>query len=404
MCKDFLKSSAAWMQRTHHWLLAMFISVFLVAACANVGSGPRGSAAASANATSAAARAVIDAVLSGATLTAQHTPPDEGTSEPLTTVSGEPTATKTPALAPTATPTPDAAATAASVTRTMDAAVAATLTAQEAEKERMATAIAATLTAQPTPTFTRALTPTRRPPPTATPTSAPVINRFGVGYSVLGREIEVVEIGQGERHIVFIGGMHAGSAPSTVALAGRAASYFANNPHEIPANMTVSFILNANPDARHAPGKLEGRLNANGVDLNRNWDCEWQSQAKWRDKTVSGGSAPFSEPETSSLVGYLLSRATTAVVFWEAKMENGQVSAGGCGERSLASQPLANLYGNAAGYTVQPWSWYPVNGDASNWLDSQGIAAVSVLTLDYTTVDWQNNLHGMRAVINAYSR
>jgi hypothetical protein len=302
-------------------------------------------------------------------------------------------------------------ATATAQAQEIAAAVAATLAAQPtatpdwaatqaAEEQRMAAAIAATLTAQPTATFTPP--PTATPRPRATPTPPPAVNRYSIGSSALGRSLEVVEIGSGGRTLLLVGGLHAGFAPSTVSLAQQAADYFSANPHEVPRGLTLSILLNANPDASYAPGRLEGRLNANGVDLNRNWDCDWQPQAKWRDNTVSGGSAPLSEPETQALAAYILNRSTAAVVFWEAKMENGQVSAGGCGDRSLASQPFAESYGQAAGYLVEPWTWYPVNGDAANWLDRQGIPAISVLLLDYERVDWENNLRGIRSLLDNY--
>ena len=203
---------------------------------------------------------------------------------------------------------------------------------------------------------------------------------------------------------LFVGGLHAGSAPSTVALARQAAEHFRSRPEEVPSSVTLVIVLNANPDALRAPGKLEGRLNAAGVDLNRNWECEWQAQAKWREHTVSGGGAPFSEPETRAMLDYVTGGRAVAVIFWEAKMETGQVSAGGCGDRSLASQPLAELYGGGAGYTVEPWAWYPVNGDAANSLDLRGIPAASVLLRDYEDADWQNNLRGILAVLEAYGR
>jgi len=336
-------------------------------------------------------------------------------------------------LAAQPTATPDWAATSTAQAHEVATAIAATLTAQPtstpnlaatstAQAYEVATAIAATLTAQPTVTPNLAATQsaqrsvlqtavaatlTAQPPPaaTATATAMPQVSRLQViGTSAAGRPIEVVEIGNGDRRIIFVGGLHAGSAPSTAALAQQAADYFRSHSAAVPDAVKLAVVLNANPDAVRAPGKLEGRLNAAGVDLNRNWDCEWQAQAKWRDHTVSGGSAPFSEMETQALLNYITGGGAVAVIFWEAKMETGQVSAGGCGERSLVSQPLADIYGGATGYTVDPWAWYPVNGDAANSLDKRGIPAASVLLRDYEDTDWPLNLRGILAVMEAYAR
>jgi hypothetical protein len=387
------------------------------------------------DATAIAAQSIIDSALHATNTPAPSlldvTPPSTVSTAPTSTPAPAPTATPpltatpdaaateqalaaavatalaaTQAAQPTA--TPDHAATATAQTQAIETAIAATLTAQPtatpnlaatqaAQTARLETAVAATLTAQPRPTATR----------TATPTSTPTVPRsreLVIGASVNGRSIEVVEIGSGERKIIFVGGLHAGSAPSTAALARQSADYFRSRPEEVPNRVTLSIVLNANPDAPRAPGKLEGRLNATGVDLNRNWDCEWQAQAKWRDHTVSGGSAPFSEPETQALLNYITGGGAVAVIFWEAKMETGQVSAGGCGERSLVSQPLAEVYGGATGYTVDPWAWYPVNGDAANSLDKRGIPAASVLLRDYEETDWSLNLRGILAVLEAYGR
>jgi hypothetical protein len=40
-----------------------------------------------------------------------------------------------------------------------------------------------------------------------------------------------------------------------------------------------------------------------------------------------------------------------------------------------------------------------LNGDATNWLDAQGIPAIAVLLPDYTGPDWFPNLEAMEAVL-----
>ena len=333
--------------------------------------------------------------------------PPVGTIVSLLTPFSTATPTATITLTAQPTTTPDHVATQNAEAYRLETAVAAALTAQptttpdhvatqNAETYRLETAVAAALTAQPTTT-----------PDTTTPYSAPALIypvTVVIGYSVLNKPIPVTRIGNGSNHIVFVGGLHSGYAPSTVDLAKRTIEHFTNNPTEIPPNSTIYIVPNINPDSVYSPGIIEGRFNANNVDLNRNWDCNWTPEPKFRDVTISGGTSPFSEPETQALRDYLMKINPAAVIFWEAKMPSGWASPGGCYSASNASEPLAAAYGNAAGYVVGEFEAYAINGDASNWLDNRGIPAASVLILDYKNVDWANNLNGITAVLEKYGR
>ncbi len=258
----------------------------------------------------------------------------------------------------------------------------------------------------PEPTVTALPSQTPITAATATVDRSPLIST--IGGSVLGKDIVTVRFGSGSNVIIFIGGLHAGSAPSTVSLAENTISYFTENPDLIPATVSLYVIPNANPDSPYAPGDLSGRLNANRVDLNRNWDCEWTEDARWRGNVVpgSGGPAPFSEPETRALRAFILQINPAVVVFWEARHQDGLSSPGACGQRSLVSQRPAEIYGFAAGYDVDDYEAntnQPLNGDGANWIDQQGIPAFAVLLREYESIDWNNNLAGMRAILDHYA-
>jgi serine/threonine-protein kinase len=242
--------------------------------------------------------------------------------------------------------------------------------------------------------------------PTATSDLGP--ERSVVGETVLGTPMEIVRFGAGPKTIVFVGGLHAGAAPSTVSLAQRAIIYFTDNPQVIPPMVTLYVIPNANPDSPYAPGELAGRLNANSVDLNRNWDCRWTENATWRGNVIqgSGGPAPFSEPETQALRDFILDYRPAVIVFWEARAQDGLSSPGTCGSRPLVSLRPAEIYGIAAGYPIADFEDLTnqvLNGDGTNWIDQQGIPAIAVLLPEYENVDWNNNLAGMRAILDAYA-
>ncbi|MCA9978553.1 MAG: protein kinase [Anaerolineales bacterium] len=271
--------------------------------------------------------------------------------------------------------------------------------------------VAPTITPLPTltplPSATATLEPTVTAVPSPTPTAGPT--SLIVGYSVNNRPIEAVRFGSGSQVVLFIGGLHAGFAPATVSLANRAITHFTVTPEDVPQGVTLYIIRNASPDSPNVTGELEGRLNANGVDLNRNWDCRWEADAKFRGVVVpdSGGPRPFSEPETAALRDFILEIDPVAVVFWEARATDGLSSPGACGTRSLVSAPLSQVYGVAAGYQIGDFenlTNQEINGDGTNWLDDQGIPAIAVLLPEYAEEDWFNNLEGIRAVLARYAR
>lgn len=267
-----------------------------------------------------------------------------------------------------------------------------------------------TLTPSATPTKTPTPTPSRTPVPTRTstpsPTPDPGPETIQIGMSFLGKPIEAVRFGFGANVVVFVGGLHAGFTPATVRLAELSTTYFTENLEEIPPQVTVYVVRSANPDSvAGSVGVLSGRLNGNGVDLNRNWSCRWQANPIWagRPEASVGGLEPLSEPETSSLSEFFTTLNPVAVVVWLARVPNGLVSAGGCGSRPEVSEDLAIIYGSASGILVDSYEeeFESVSGDVTNDLDSRGIPAISVILSDYSEEDWESNLRGILAVVQA---
>lgn len=260
--------------------------------------------------------------------------------------------------------------------------------------EDVPVAVISTLPADtPTPT------PTAVPP---TPYPTPAI--LEIGRSVQDTPLTAVRFGGGERAVVLIGGLHAGFAPGSVQLAEELIAYFQEHLDEIPPEVSLFIIANANPDSAAAPGQLPGRLNGNGVDLNRNWDCRWTADPPWAGtpQIGMGGAAPFSEPEVQALADFIRQQAAQAVVFWQGRAALGLSSPGACGEESLVSRPLARAYGVAADYRIADFESLvnqEVNGDATNWLDAQGIPAISVLLTDYRVSDFERNLPAVLSVM-----
>jgi eukaryotic-like serine/threonine-protein kinase len=272
---------------------------------------------------------------------------------------------------------------------------------------------------EPPPPPTDAPPPTEPPPtetpepPTPTPPSSPTPSRgpeeIEIGRSAGGKSLVIVRFGDGPNKVVLVGGINAGFAPGGVSLAQRAITYFSENLQQVPDSTTLYIMASLSPDATYDPGKINGRFNANGVDLNRNWDCLWSPNPGILGQTVTGGGGtrPFSEPEAAALRDFIRQEAPRAVIFWTARARDGLSSPGSCGNRTTVSDRLAQVYGIAAGYQIADFEAITnttLNGDATNWLDQEGIPAISVLLPDYTDPDWSNNLAAIRAVMDNFGR
>ncbi len=257
----------------------------------------------------------------------------------------------------------------------------------------------------------------RKPEPAApTETAGPV--RKVIGTSVEGRVIEAFTYGSGSQHLAFVGGIHGGYEWNSVLLAYEFMDYLAANPTSTPANIRVTIIPNANPDGvftvigkegRFALSDVPagetaaGRFNANGVDLNRNFDCKWQPEATWRGTPVSAGTAAFSEPETAALRDFVVSQKPAAVVFWHSQAN--AVYASECRGGILPkTRELMTAYASAAGYkAIDTFDAYPVTGDVEGWLASMSIPAITVELSSHETLEWEKNLAGFRAVLSSYT-
>lgn len=253
--------------------------------------------------------------------------------------------------------------------------------------------------------------PQPAPPTPLAPGTASVI-----GYSTGGLPIESYTFGDGPTRVAFIGGIHGGTEWNTILLAYTAIDYFTKHPAIIPPALTVQIVPAANPDGQRLVtgswGRFQvndvravagGRFNQNGVDLNRNWGCDWAAEAWWGAVKTSGGTAPFSEPETKVLRDFFVNDwqgrgAVQGVIFWHSAVPG--VFAGGCTGKYAPAERLAAAYAGAAAYPYgKRFTQYPITGDATNWLTSQHIPAIIVELATQTSTEWPQNRAGMLAVL-----
>lgn len=248
---------------------------------------------------------------------------------------------------------------------------------------------------------------------------SPKIQHEIIGYSVEGREIECYTFGNKEKLLVLVGGIHGGYEWNSSLLAWEFIDYLELNPEFIPKSLSVAIIPTLNPDGLfkaiskegrftvadiRAGSNEEGRFNTSNVDLNRNFDCNWQPKGVWRQKEVSGGSAAFSEPESAAIKDFVLQNNPAAVVFWHS--QSNAVYGSMCNSDMLPeTRDILNLYADASGYpAVDTFGQYQVTGDATDWLASIGIPAISVELSTHENTDWQKNLAGIKALFEYYKK
>ncbi len=241
-----------------------------------------------------------------------------------------------------------------------------------------------------------------------------------LGSSVGGRSITAYHFGNGERELLLIGGIHGGYSWNTALLAYELIEWLQDDPTLVPSDVRVTIIPALNPDGLNAivgtserftkamvkgseSDRIAARFNTNGVDLNRNFDCEWQTSGTWQSRSVSGGDAPFSEPEAQALAAYVADHEPTMVIAWYSAA--GGVYASACGGAPLpATLTLTKSFATAAGYTAhETFDYYEITGDMVNWFAKQEIPAISVLLSTHDSTEFSKNQTGVQAIINVLS-
>lgn len=263
---------------------------------------------------------------------------------------------------------------------------------------------------------------TNQPVATSTPevvatTTEPVTT---IGRSVDGREIKAYHFGEGDKKVVFVGGVHGGYAWNTSAVAYELIDHLEKNPSFVPEGVRVTVIPVLNPDGlilaagtssrfavadvdKTVAGTIDARLNANDVDLNRNFDCDWQEEGTWQSRTVSGGGSAFSEPESAAIRDFINKEKPNAVVVWYAAA--GGVFASNChGDVLSDTSELTKRFAEASGYRAyESFNFYEITGDMVNWLAKIRIPAISVLLTNHNDVEWDKNRAGVEAVLDYYA-
>ncbi|HEX2287585.1 MAG TPA: penicillin-insensitive murein endopeptidase [Gaiellaceae bacterium] len=160
-----------------------------------------------------------------------------------------------------------------------------------------------------------------------------------VGESTRGQGIRAFTLGSGRPRILVVGSVHGNEAAGTVV----ATRLLHARP---PKQGSLWVVQDLNPDGHAA----KRRVNARGVDLNRNFPGTWR-------RLASSGPAPASEQETRVAMG-LIRRLQPDVTIW-LHQPQGLVRASG------PSVAIARRFAQLAGMRFRRLPWPP--GAATAW-------------------------------------
>ncbi|HET9910408.1 MAG TPA: M14 family metallopeptidase [Anaerolineales bacterium] len=256
------------------------------------------------------------------------------------------------------------------------------------------------------------LTITARPslisaPPTVSSTPTPLVllneqKRETIGYSVEGSPLEVYTFGSGENERMIVAGIHGGDEWNTITLANQLIRHLNQNLHEIPEDVTLYILPNLNPDGEARAHNKYGRLNYNGVDLNRNfpvnWLADWERGGCWNYLPTSSGTSPGSEAETQALMKFISGHDIQALVSYHSAALG--IFPGGFPWDENATR-LAESLAEVSSYRFPPLdTGCTYSGTLADYAVSMDIAAVDLELTNHFDTDFDQNLQILNVLLN----
>ena len=261
----------------------------------------------------------------------------------------------------------------------------------------------------PTSYFLPTLTPNPNYTPPVFETSTPFILENGprptiIGFSAAGRPIEVYTFGAGEREYLIVSGIHGGYEWNTVALANELITHINEHPEVITTDATLYIIRNMNPDGEARAHDVDGRVNNNGVDLNRNfpsenWTTEWDRDGCWIYRPTSGGLYAGSEPETRTVMSFIKAHKIEAMISYHSAALG--IFPGGVPWEEPSKQ-LAKALAKTTRYPYPPVdTGCEYTGTLADWAVENGVSASVDMELStHKETDFEENLKALKVLLN----
>jgi protein MpaA len=260
----------------------------------------------------------------------------------------------------------------------------------------------------PTSYLLPTLTPNPRYTPPAFDTSTPFELADGprpsiIGFSLAGRPLQAYTFGVGEKEYLIVAGIHGGYEWNTIALANELITHINENPGVIPSDVTLHIIRNMNPDGEARAHDIDGRVNNNGVDLNRNfpsgnWTEEWDRDGCWIYRPTTGGARAGSEPETRTVMSFIRSHEIEALISYHSAALG--VFPGGV-PWTTSSKRLAASLAKATGYPYPPIdTGCEYTGTLADWAVENDVgAAVDMELRNHSDTDFEENLKALKVFL-----
>jgi hypothetical protein len=223
-----------------------------------------------------------------------------------------------------------------------------------------------------------------------------------IGYSTDGRSLEVYTFGDGEQERMIVAGIHGGDEWNTITLANQLIRHLNQNPSLLPDDITLYILPNLNPDGEARAHNKYGRLNRNGVDLNRNfpvnWKQEWSRDGCWNYLPTSGGTGPGSEVETQALMKFIDSHHLQVLISYHSAALG--VFPGGLPWEEDSTR-LAQSIAEVTSYSFPPLdTGCTYSGTLADYAVSAGIAAVDLELTNHFDTDFDQNLQVLDVVLH----
>lgn len=224
---------------------------------------------------------------------------------------------------------------------------------------------------------------------------ATCLDVFSIGKSAQGRALTAYRIGSGTNAVLFVGGMHGNEQGGQNIMNDWIAELDAN-PDKLPINRTIVVIPAINPD-----GLVRSqRVNANGIDLNRNFPANnWKADVKEPGGAIlknGGGVTALDQPESAALATYTQQLRPSMVMSYHC-----------CGGIAVAndasnSRATADIYSAKTGYrskngeTIGNFFDYDTTGAYEDWLhDKLNTPLILVELWSNTTNEFSRSKNGL---------